>query len=415
MTVTQNDIAGVGRAGSDPAIVGRARNAVFLVFAASGLAFSTLASRLPDVKRILDLTPGELGTTLLAGAAGAVLGLPMSGRLIERFGTRAAVRVGATGAAIGLVAAGLCVDLLHSRPLLMLALFLSSVGIGVWDVAMNHEGTVVERGLGRAIMPWFHAFFSGATVLAALFGSLMTGLEVPVWVHLAAMSLVALAAAWRGTASFFPDEVDESHDASDSQTTSATSRGPSAWLERRTLLIGVVVLVAAFTEGTANDWIAVALTEGHGLPAWAGVLGFAVFLGFMTLGRIVGTVALDRFGRVPVLRSLFAVAIAGGLLVVFGGPLGAFAGAALWGLGASLGFPVGMSAAADEPARAAARLSVVSTIGYLAFLAGPPLLGYLGDQVGVLPALLAAGILLVPAILAVPAVREPAPLATPEA
>ena len=76
-------------------------------------------------------------------------------------------------------------------------------------------------------------------------------------------------------------------------------------------------------------------------------------------------------------------------------------------MGASLGFPVGMSAAADDPARAAARLSVVSTIGYLAFLGGPPLLGYLGDHTGVLYALLAVAAFLVPALLAVPAVREP--------
>ena len=393
----------VARLNHDEATVRRARNAVFLVFAASGLAFSSLASRLPDVKRILDLTPGELGTTLLAGALGAVIGLPVSGRLIERFGTRATVRVGALGATLGLVVAGLCVDMFHSRPLLMAALFVTSLGIGVWDVSMNHEGPVVERGLGRAIMPWFHAFFSGATVLAALFGSLMTALGVPVWLHLIGMALVAAASVWVGTASFFPDEPAEDETAG----SKSAPRGTSAWLEPRTLLVGLVVLVAAFTEGTANDWVAVAMTEGHHLPAWAGVLGFAVFLGAMTAGRILGTAALDRYGRVLVLRLLFVLAFAGSLLVVFGGPFVAFFGAALWGLGASLGFPVGMSAAADDPARAAARLSVVSTIGYLAFLAGPPLLGYLGDHVGVLHALLAVGALLVPALLALPAVREP--------
>ncbi len=390
------------RPNEDGARVRRARNAVFLVFAASGLAFSSLASRLPDIKRILDLTPGELGGILLAGALGAVLGLPVSGRLIQRFGTRATVRSGAASTAIGLSAAGLCVDALHSRPALMGALFLATLGLGVWDVSMNHEGTVVERGLGRAIMPWFHAFFSGATVVAALFGSLMTALAVPVWLHLAAMALAAFAAVWIGTADFFPDEPEVTEG-----DRAESVRGSSAWLEPRTLLVGLVVLVAAFTEGTANDWVAVAMTEGHRLPAWAGVLGFAVFLSAMTAGRILGTAALDCYGRVPVLRSLFVIAIAGSLLVVFGGPVGAFLGAALWGLGASLGFPVGMSAAADEPARAAARLSVVSTIGYLAFLGGPPLLGYLGDRIGVLHALLAVGALLVPAFLALPAVREP--------
>ena len=145
----------------------------------------------------------------------------------------------------------------------------------------------------------------------------------------------------------------------------------SAWTEPKTLLIGVLTLVAAFTEGTANDWLSVAFVEGYGLPTWAGVLAFATFLSFMTLGRIAGTNLLDRYGRVPTLRVMLVGAGVGSLLVVFGGtPTLAYLGAAIWGVGVSLGFPVGMSAAADDPERAAARISVVATIGYTAFIAG---------------------------------------------
>ncbi len=153
--------------------------------------------------------------------------------------------------------------------------------------------------------------------------------------------------------------------------------------------------------------MAVALSDGYHLERWVGVLGFAVFLSFMTAGRLVGTQLLDRHGRVPVLRVLFVSAVIGCLLVVFGGPVLAFVGVAIWGVGASLGFPVGMSAAADEPRRAAARMSVVSTIGYTAFLGGPPLLGFLGDHVGVLHSLLVVGAMAVVALLAIPAIREP--------
>lgn len=379
-------------------VVTRARTGVFIVFAASGVAFSSLASRLPDVKRILDLSPGELGTLLLATACGSVLGLPASGRIIRAIGTRRTVQFGVAAAAVGLAVAGLGVDLFHNGVVLWLAMFVAGLGIGVWDVSMNHEGAEVERGLRRAIMPWFHAAFSGATVVSALVGSLLTALQVPVWLHLWGTVAIVVTAAWLGVARFLPIEEVAPAD--------RPAPGRIAWLEPKTLLIGLVVLAAAFTEGTANDWIAVAFVEGHDLPAWVGVLAFATFLGFMTLGRILGTAALDRFGRVPVLRVLFGTAIVGSLLVVFGGPALAFVGAALWGVGASLGFPVGMSAAADDPARAAARLSVVSTIGYLAFLGGPPLLGFLGDRTGVLYALLAVAAFLVPALLAVPAVRE---------
>ena len=98
---------------------------------------------------------------------------------------------------------------------------------------------------------------------------------------------------------------------------------------------------------------------------------------------------LERFGRVAVLRTTAVIAMAGLALVVFGGSAAvALAGALLWGLGASLGFPVGMSAGADDPARAAARVSVVSSIGYVAFLAGPPLIGLLAQAGGILTALL---------------------------
>jgi MFS family permease len=166
-----------------------------------------------------------------------------------------------------------------------------------------------------------------------------------------------------------------------------------------------MVLAAAFTEGTANDWIAVAFVEGHEATATAGVFGLSAFLLFMTAGRVLGSMALDKFGRVLVLRVLFTATLVGCLLFVFGGPIGAYFGAAIWGLGASLGFPVGMSAASDDPKRAAARISVVSTIGYCAFLAGPPVVGFLGERVGILQALLVVGLVSALAFLSVTAAR----------
>jgi MFS family permease len=156
----------------------------------------------------------------------------------------------------------------------------------------------------------------------------------------------------------------------------------------------------------ANDWLAVGLVDGYDVPAWLGASGFALFVAAMTTGRVTGTVLLDRFGRLRVLWGSMVLAGAGVLLVVYGGMLALVAvGVVLWGVGASLGFPVGMSAAADDPVHAAARVSVVSTVGYAAFLAGPPLLGFLGDHVGVLHALLVVAVLLVPATLTVPAAR----------
>ena len=171
-----------------------------------------------------------------------------------------------------------------------------------------------------------------------------------------------------------------------------------------------MVLAFALTEGSANDWLALALIDGYDVPRWVGTAGFAAFVTAMTAGRLAGTSLLDRYGRVPVLRATALLALAGVLLLVLGPhPVLVGAGVVLWGLGASLGFPVGMSAGADDPLRAAARVSVVSTIGYVAFLAGPPVLGFVGDRVGTLESLLVVAALLVPTVFLVSVAREPTP------
>ena len=408
-----------------PPRVALARSAVLTAFALAGAAFAGFASRVPDIKHTLDLSAGQLGVTLLALSAGSVVGLPLSGWLVHRFGAARAVLGAGLVQAAGLLLVGAGVSVLGSRPVVMAALFVTGLGVGVFDVGINLEGASVERLLARSVMPHFHAMFSGGTVLSALLGALLSGLHVPVGLHLAGVALLLVAVTPWFLRSFLPrtaEHPDREHDPhdrehipddrehnpddrkdTDSRRTASAGIG-GAWREPRTLLIGVVVLAAAFTEGTANDWVAVAFSDGYDLPSWAGVLGFAVFLTFMTLGRVLGTRLLDTHGRVPVLRILFLSAVAGCLLVVFGGPVLAFVGAAIWGVGASLGFPVGMSAAADDPGRAAARMSVVSTIGYGAFLGGPPLLGFLGDHVGVLHSLLAVGAMAAVALLVIPAV-----------
>ena len=157
----------------------------------------------------------------------------------------------------------------------------------------------------------------------------------------------------------------------------------------------------AFSEGVANDWLAVAVIDGYGAAPVLGPLTFAIFLAAMTLGRWFGPALIDRRGRVIMVRASALLALVGLLMVVFGQVLSVMmAGAVLWGLGTALGFPVAMSAAADDPSRAAARVSVVAAIAYTAFLAGPPLIGFLGDEIGVLRALtVVAGLLALAAMI----------------
>ena len=177
---------------------------------------------------------------------------------------------------------------------------------------------------------------------------------------------------------------------------------------RRTLLIGLFVLAFAFAEGTGNDWIGIALIDGYGTSAAVGTLGFAAFLAAMTAGRWFGPRSLDRYGsgdRHPGADG----DLSGGCAVVCFWDLrrGRIHRRRALGVGLALGFPVGMSAGADEAAMAAPRVSVIASIGYCAFLAGPPLIGFLGDHFTVLRAVLAVAVLLAVAIMITGAVRPP--------
>ena len=378
-----------------------ARNAVLGTFFLNGFAFATFASRIPSVRQALDLGAGRLGLLLLATSAGAVLALPSSGGTVQRFGAARVVTVAAVVEGVGLTLVAIGAGVIHLMAVTAVGLFLVGFGTGTWDVAMNVEGAEVERRLGRSVMPRFHASFSLGTVAGAGVGSLVTWLGVGLAPHI---GVVAALIAVLGGVSVRGFLGGEHH-----PEPSRESHALRAWGEPRTLLVGVMVLAMALTEGVANDWLALAMVDGYDTPAWVGAAAFALFVAAMTTGRVAGTVLLDLFGRLPVLWGSMAVAAVGVLLVVLGqvAPL-VVIGIVLWGVGASLGFPVGMSAAADDPARAAARVSVVSTIGYTAFLVGPPLLGLLGSHFGVLNALLVVSVILVPSALAVPAARKPA-------
>jgi cyanate permease len=279
------------------------------------------------------------------------------------------------------------------------------------DVAMNVSGAANERALGRSIMPVFHAFFSFGTMAGAGIGALAEALHIPIAVHLGAAAVVIVAGMLVARRFLLPEQVvgDDGEPLS-SDDHSLTWRGRLAiWADPRTLLIGVLVLAAAFAEGSANDWLAIAMVDGHGVSNATGALVFGVFVTAMTVGRLTGVFLLDRFGRVPVLRGSFLLAAGGLLVVIFvPNPWIAAAGAIFWGLGSALGFPIGMSAAADDPRTAAARVSAVATIGYFAFLVGPPVIGLLGQRVGVLDALLVVLVLAAIGAVVSGAAREPA-------
>lgn len=384
--------------------VGIAVHATYAAFIASGFAFATWASRIPQVRDRLGLDPGELGLVLLAMAAGAVVALPMAGFIVGRWGSRWTVTTMAVLNAVGLSIAGIG-SIFGVLPV-VIGLVFFGFAQGAWDVAMNVQGAQVERELGRSIMPRFHAGFSVGTVAGALLGAGVVALRVPVTIHLPVAAALGATTVTIMVRNFRADAADP--DDADGHG-SAGRRVARAWREPRTLMVGVFVLAFAFAEGVGNDWTSIAYIDDYGTSAAIGTLGFATFLTAMTIGRWFGPSLLDRYGRVVVVRIMAVISVLGVLIFVYGGltPIG-FLGTLLWGVGIALGFPVGMSAGADEPAMAAPRVSVIASVGYTAFLAGPPLIGFLGDRYTVLRAIMAVAVMLVVAIAVAGKTRPPA-------
>ena len=385
-----------------------ATRATYVAFIGCGFTFASWAARIPQVRDHLHLSSAELGLVLLTIAAGSITALLLAGVIVSRFGSRRTVTAmaGLEGGALGAVALGY----LNGVVPVVGALFVFGFSTAAWDVAMNVQGAAVERRLGRAIMPRFHAGYSVGTIAGALGGAAMVALHVPVTAHLLVVAVGVAVMVPAAVRSFLPD-IDHQDVGPGAADRAAQPRGQASialrrWREPRTLLIGIVVLAFAFAEGAGVDWISLSFIDDYQQTAVVGTIGLAAFLASMTLGRWFADRVLARYGRVTVIRGQTILAIAGVLLFVFSptAPL-ALAGVLLWGIGASLGFPVGMSAAADDPTAAAGRVSVVASIGYCAFLGGPPLIGYLGQNITVLRALVVVAVVLALATLVTGSLR----------
>ncbi|MBX3100590.1 MAG: MFS transporter [Salinibacterium sp.] len=386
------------------------RNAVFVVFLMPGIAIASWVSRLPATRDALQVSPAQVGALIFGMAAGSIIGLVASSHVIARIGARRSMTGGLAIIAVGLLIAGIGATVGPSFALTFVGLLVFGAAMGGTDVAMNVSGAANERVLGRSIMPIFHAFFSFGTMIGAGVGAGAEALGVPIAVHLGVIAATIVVAGF-AVQRFIQNEEVAADDGElvASSDRSQTWRGRlGIWRDPRTILIGILVLGAAFAEGSANDWLAIAMVDGHGVSNATGALVFGIFVTAMTAGRLAGVFLLDKYGRVPVLRGSFLLAAIGLLIVIFvPNPYVAMGGAVLWGLGSALGFPVGMSAAADDARTAAARVSAVATIGYFAFLVGPPLIGLLGEHTGVLHALLVVLVLCAIGAVVSGGAREP--------
>jgi predicted MFS family arabinose efflux permease len=361
---------------------------IYFIFALPGFSMASWVSRTPTIRDALGASTAQMGWIIFGMAVGSIVGLMSASHLIAHKGGRFVMVTGLVISSIGLIIVGVGGSWIINSIVVFLGLAIFGFGNGICDVAMNVEGTAVEGVTKKSLLTGFHAAFSVGTLLGAIVGSVATksGVSVPVHITFAAiitvLSIIFLAR-------FVPIGTGkENNDDSNEPPMSARER-MAVWKEPRTILISIIVLGMAFAEGSANDWLPLIIVDGYSVTPTMGSFAFGLFVAAMTIGRAIGGLLLDRLGRVLVLRISALLAIVGLLIVIFGGNYKfATIGIVLWGLGAAFGFPVGLSAAGDDPRGVAARVSAVATAGYLAFLVGPPFLGFVGEMIGLLRALI---------------------------
>ncbi|MEC3978428.1 MFS transporter [Amycolatopsis sp. H20-H5] len=390
-----------------------ARTAVFLVFALNGAALGSWAPRTPALSAQVHAAPGVFGLALLGASVGMLCAASVSGRLIERGGTRAVVAGSTVIACVALPLVGYAT----SVALLGAALFVLGASVGALDVAMNVAGVVIERRLGKPIMPTLHAGFS----FGALAGSLAAGLAASHgWspgrhlVVAAIAALVVLALIIRAVPGARPVKSAEAVPA----PLRAPVRRPVLWL------LAAVALCSAIAEGASSDWSALLMTTEHGMGQGAAALAFSGFALAMALARLGGAWTQRRFGATRALAFGAGLAAAG-LVVAAIVPLAAFGylGFALAGVGLAAAFPIALSLAGDAGKRADGsggerELAFVTTIAYSGFLAGPPLVGGIAQLTSLSLSFLVVGLvaaIIVPAALGARRVRLREETLTPTA
>jgi MFS family permease len=343
----------------------RARISVSLIFLIHGILVSNWLSRIPAVQARLHLSVGILGATLLATAAGALIAMPLTSKLVGRFGSARVTRVATLLLCFGVALPGLA----WNTTALAAALFIYGAAAGGMDVAMNTEGVAVEAAYSRPIMVGFHALFSFGGMIGSLMGSLAAGYAIePQW-HLAAVGGVLAAASIPVCR----------HMLVNLREPPLPDTGSTRELLRPLLGLGLVAFCILLGEGAMADWSAVYLRELSS-PGMA-PLGYAVFSLSMALGRLRGDWFHQRLGSVATLRWGGALAAAGlGIALLVGGVPATLAGFAFAGWGYAAIFPILCSVAGKKAAgKPQAGIAAVSATGYLGFLVGPPVIGFLAQ------------------------------------
>ena len=360
-----------------------------------GTVTGTYAARLPWIADHVHATPGVLGAAMIAPTAGALVAMPLSGRIVHRLGGRAAVRL-----LLALWTASLAIPgVMPDVGWLAAGLLFYGAAAGVADVLMNGQAVRIEKRAGKSIMAGLHGMWSVGGIVGGLFGALCAGAGISALpeflVTAAILTMVGLVAT-----GLLPSDAG----LADAELAGVVDvaqeiRPPRFALPTKAVLgLGVVGFCAVFAEGSGTNWSAVYLTSVTHASAAVGGYCVTGFAATMALGRLTGDAVVRRFGPVRTVRAGGALAVLGAVAIVLARtPWLGIAGFAAMGLGIATGVPLCIAAAGRATKDADTAVAGISSITYGSGLLAGPAVGALGSAVSLsfafgLVALLSTGI-----------------------
>jgi MFS family permease len=371
------------------------RAAITLVFLLNGAMLGTWGARIPAIQDRLDVGPGALALVLAGLAAGALIAMPLAGRIVSARGSAVVVRVAVVALAVLLVLPAIAPTL----ALVTLATFVLGLANGSLDVAQNAQGVEVERAADRAIFSSMHAAFSFGGLIGAGLGALAaaTGLSAGAnFALVGAVCVVAGAVVGRALVADGPRPAGAEH-------ADGTPVRRNVWPLR------ALAFAALFSEGAAMDWSAVYLRHIGATTAVA-ALGYGAFSVAMATGRLGGDRLMEHLGAVTLARRGGVLAgVAMVVTLVAGIPAVGLVAYLAVGAGLSVVIPLIFRAAATG-ADAGPALAGVTTTGYLGLLSGPPIIGVVASVTSVPGALVLVVVASAAISLGAPALRSPTPI-----
>ncbi len=367
----------------------KTRVAVTVAFIINGSVLGSFYARIADIKSQLQITNSALGVALLFVAIGVLIGLGFSGRQSAKRGSAPVVI--ASTYAIGL--AVLIVGVTNSLITLCIALIVFGACLSTQDVAMNSHAIVLEHEADKRYMSTFHAMFSIGTLSGGIIGGVFSQNQISVFSQSLILAIVIVVTNFFVRNSFLPASSDQHP-----PTKKKNIRRPKIFL-----VVGLLGLCAALSEGSAGDWGAVLARDTFDATPFISTLPYICFSAAMVIGRLMGDRLAAKFGPMKLIIGgglIAGIGLASGLIV--GGVGGVIFGWLAIGIGFSTVIPM-LFSQAGEIAKSRPQLdfapseavATVSGIAYFGFLAGPPLLGFLGDLIGLRWAMM------IPAILAI--------------